>query len=57
MEEFVKEYAFYAMGVVLVLEYLLGSSKIIKPNSSIEAVLKVMVSIFKLVFGGKEEKK
>lgn len=52
MEKFVSDYAWIALGVVMVLEYLIGISKL-KSNSTIEMV----INILKFVFGSKEEKK
>ncbi len=52
MENFVNEYAWIAMGIVMVLEYVIGASKL-KSNSTIELV----INILKFVFGKKEEVK
>lgn len=52
--EFIEKYAWIAVGVVMILEYLIGVSKI-KSNSTIELVINVL----KFVFGmdKKEEEK
>lgn len=50
MENFIQENAVYAMLVVMIVEYLIGASKL-KSNSTIEMV----VSIIKFIFGKKEE--
>jgi hypothetical protein len=50
--EFLKEYAWAAAGVVMVVEYLIAKSKL-ESNSIIE----VSLSIIKMVFGLDKDKK
>jgi len=51
MEKFLAEYSWIALLIVMIVEFLIGASKL-KSNSSIELV----VNIIKFVFGiGKKE--
>ncbi len=43
--EFIEQYAWIAMGIIMVVEYLIGVSKL-KSNSIIEAALKILKMIF-----------
>lgn len=51
MEKFIAEYAYIAMGLIMIVEYLIGASKL-KSNSTIDLV----VNIVKFIFGIKEKK-
>ena len=57
MEEFVKEYSVWAMMLVMIVEYLLGKTSVVKANSIVESILNVLVSVLKLVFKGEEKPK
>ena len=52
MESFVAEFGWIGLGVIMILEYLIGVSKL-KSNSTVELV----INILKFVFVKKEEKK
>ncbi len=53
MEKFVAEYSWIALLVIMIVEFLIGASKL-KSNSTIELV----INVIKFVFGlNKEEEK
>lgn len=52
MENFIAEYSWIAIGLIMVVEFLIGASKL-KSNSTIELVL----NIVKFIFGIKEAPK
>ena len=57
MEEFLTKYAVYATFLILVVEFILGKTKLIKANSTVEAIVNVVLKIVKFVFRIEDEKK
>ena len=52
--EFITKYAEYFLVLVMVIEFVLGKTKLVKANSIIESVLKVIVYVFKAIIPKKE---
>ena len=52
MENFIENYSWIALGLIMIVEFLIGSSKL-KSNSTIELVM----NIVKFIFGIKDEPK
>lgn len=55
MEKFLQEYALHAVFALMVLEFVLGKTKLVKANSSFEVVLNMIVSILRLFYPKKDE--
>jgi len=47
MEAFIEKYAYIAMAIIMVIEFLIGASKL-KSNSTIELVINIIKFLFKL---------
>ena len=54
MEEFIAKYGQYFIYAVLLWEFILGKTKLVKANSTIEAIGNGIASVFKIIFGKKE---
>ncbi len=55
MEKFIAEYSYIVVLIVMIVEYLIGASKL-KSNSTIDVVLNVLKYVFKIK-GSEDEKK
>lgn len=48
--------AIIAGGVVMIIEYILGKTTLIKPNSTLDLIISAVVKILKALFGTSESK-
>ena len=55
MEKFIAEYSYIVVLIVMIMEYLIGASKL-KSNSTIDVVLNVLKYVFKIKDGEDEKK-
>jgi hypothetical protein len=49
MEEFLSKHAEYVVLAVLVIEWALGNTKLVKANSTVEAVLNVVSDLLRAI--------
>ena len=57
MEDFIVKYAVYLSMVYMLIEFILGKTKLVKENSVIETVLNVVMKILDYINPKKEENK
>lgn len=53
MENFLAQYGVWIGLVILIIEYILGKTTVVKANSIVEAILNVVVKVFKAIIGEK----
>lgn len=55
MEAFLAKYAVWFGLLVLVLEYIIGKTKVVDPNSTIDLVIQTIIKVIKFFLPKKEE--
>lgn len=57
MEQFMAQYGVWLGLAVMMLEYVLGKTDIIKANSTIEMVINTLLAILKFLMGERKQEK
>lgn len=50
-----ENYGWIAMLIIMLIEFFLGKTKLIKANSSVEAIMNGVASVLKFIFDPKKE--